>query len=286
MHIPHSTPRLVAQPGNTSPEKMAIEICGDPEYILLCINTKNSTALAHIETSLLSSDQYLFRQIFDEYQRVRRVNEWRVSSIIPSWVKTSLHWISTRVPSPPSRIGWLLSPLSLRNIWRGLHLHKITSGDFVRFRLIPIREECCPRWFKKRELPPETEVKAGRYRYEPVPMDDVELAEIPLSHLLKPGPHTDRFWITTFPKKLREQLVRRPGADGQRVIGWGIRINEGLNWSYILLLTLILLIVIGLIVIVYAMTTSDGSAAFGLGAFLVAVFTVYSTYQYLAWKEE
>jgi hypothetical protein len=32
-------------------------------------------------------------------------------------------------------------------------------------------------------------------------MEDVEPAEIPLLHLLKPGPHTDRFWITAFPKK-------------------------------------------------------------------------------------
>lgn len=117
-------------------------------------------------------------------------------------------------------------------------------------------------------------------------MDDVELAEIPLSHLLKPGPHADTFWMATFPKKLREPLVRLLGADGQRVIGWGIRINEGLNWTYIMFLVLILIVAIGVMVVVYAVLTSDNSAAFGLGAILVALFTVYITYQYLTWKEE
>jgi hypothetical protein len=152
--------------------------------------------------------------------------------------------------------------------------------------LIPIGETDCPRWFRKGEFPPVAEVRARRYLYEPVPMDDVELVDIPLPHLLKPGPHTDRFWIMTFPKKLREQLARRPGADGQQVIGWGIRINEDLNWGYILLLILTILIVIGFSVVAYAVITSDNSSAFGLGAFLVTLFTVYITYQYFAWKEE
>jgi hypothetical protein len=63
-------------------------------------------------------------------------------------------------------------------------------------------------------------VQAQRYIYEPVGMVDVELANIPLSHLMKAGPHTDKFWITTFPKKLREGLSRPSGDAGQRVLGW------------------------------------------------------------------
>lgn len=116
-------------------------------------------------------------------------------------------------------------------------------------------------------------------------MEDVEFADIPLQHLLKPGPHTDRFWITTFPKKLRDPLVRLPANSGHRVIGWGIRINESLNWVVILLLILIILVAIGVGVILYATITSDKSSAFGLGAFMVALFTVYTTYQYFAWRE-
>lgn len=116
-------------------------------------------------------------------------------------------------------------------------------------------------------------------------MDNVKFANIPLPHLLKSGPHTDKFWITMFPKKIRDQLVRQPGHSGQRVIGWGIRVNESLNWTVLLLLILITLLAINVIVIVYAVITADDSSAFGLGASMAALFTVYITYQYFAWKE-
>jgi hypothetical protein len=117
-------------------------------------------------------------------------------------------------------------------------------------------------------------------------MEDVEFLDIPLSHLLKPGPHLDIFWMMTIPKKLGQPLTRRPGVGGQRVIGWGIRINECLNWVLILCAMLVLLVVIGVSVIAYAAITSDKSSAFGLGAYLVATFTVYISYQYFAWKED
>jgi hypothetical protein len=140
-------------------------------------------------------------------------------------------------------------------------------------------------WFQTKKIPPKVEVDEGRYLYEPVPMDDVELAYIPLKHLLKPGPHSDNFWITRFPKKIRDPLSRLPGSGGTTVIGWGIRVNECLNWAVIFLLIFIILLAVGLSVTVYAVTTSDSSSAFGLGSFLVALFTVYLTYQYFAWKE-
>jgi hypothetical protein len=155
-----------------------------------------------------------------------------------------------------------------------------------QFQMIPIGRESFPGWFQKRQFPPQDQVLAGKYLYEPVPMEDVDFLEIPLSHLLKPGDHLDKFWITTFPKKISEPLVRRCGVDGQRVIGWGIRINEELNWRYVLLLTFGILVVTGISVVSYAVITSDKSSAFGMGAYLVAVFTTYITYQYFAWKDE
>jgi uncharacterized membrane protein len=154
-----------------------------------------------------------------------------------------------------------------------------------QFSLVPIGLKCCPSWFKTREFPPEVEVRTKRYLYEPVPMEDVELFHIPLRHLLKPGPHTDRFWMTMIPKKLRDPLVRVPG-NNQHVIGWGIRMNEKLNWVFILPSILVILLAVSVGVIIYAAATSDNSSAFGLGAFLVAIFTVYLTYQYLAWEDD
>ena len=115
-------------------------------------------------------------------------------------------------------------------------------------------------------------------------MTDVEI-DIPLDHLLRPGSHTDNFWITTFPKKVKDPLIRVAGSKGQ-VVGWGIRVNESLNWLVILPSILFILMFIGASVVVYAVTTSDNSSAFGLGAFLLALFTVYITYQYFAWRDQ
>jgi hypothetical protein len=140
-------------------------------------------------------------------------------------------------------------------------------------------------WFQTKRIPPKAEVDAGRYIYDPVPMDDVELAYIPLKHLLKPGPHTDNFWLTRFPKKVQDPLFRLPGSYGLPVIGWGIRVNESLNWSAVLLSIIIILLMIGLSVIIYALATSDNSSAFGLGALLVGLMAVYLPYQVYAWKE-
>jgi hypothetical protein len=189
--------------------------------------------------------------------------------------------VTERLPRPPlPQIRFHVLAM-LRNAICGAELHKIGSGDFVRvrnhhffiiicsvyparsprvgcvipdfcnqFQLVPIGDKCCPRWFKTREFPPEAEVRERRYLYEPVPMEDVELTDIPLSHLLKPGPHTDKFWITTFPKKLQGTLIRQPGPQGQQVIGWGVRVNEELDFTFVLASMLIMLVVIGVSVVV------------------------------------
>ncbi|KAE8363618.1 hypothetical protein BDV27DRAFT_158635 [Aspergillus caelatus] len=257
----------------------------EAQFLLMCVNTKNSTMLVHIEVGSLTSDQYLFQQMHQEYQRVRKEHEFRIANTLPSWVCNLLRTISIKIPtllSLPQRFNF---PLILSSVLSKLHLHKVSSGDFVRFQLVPIGMETCPRWFKTRTIPPEAEVKAKRYIYKPVPMEDVEFVDIPLQHLLKPGPHTDTFWLNRFPKKIREPLIRLPGDDGQRIIGWGIRINECLNWSMILFSIFLILLAIGVSVVLYATITADNSSAFAFGAFMVAMITVYLTYQYFAWKE-
>ncbi|KAL3474343.1 hypothetical protein BJX99DRAFT_260451 [Aspergillus californicus] len=257
----------------------------DSQYLLLCVNTRKSTVLVHVDLGSVFSDEYLFQQIRQEYQRVREQHEWRIVKAVPSCIRKFFIKVSARLPSFPPLPNFLNYLSVVSHAVRGAHLHKIASGDYVRFQLIPIGMDCCPGWFKTGQFPPIAEVTAKRYMYEPVPMG-VEIADIPLPHLLKPGPHFDNFWLTMFPKKVRDQLVRRPGVDGQRVIGWGVRVNEGPNWVVFLLSILVILLAIGAGVIVYASLTSDNSSAFGLGAFLAAFVTVYLNYQYFAWKED
>ncbi|KGO53939.1 hypothetical protein PEX1_041120 [Penicillium expansum] len=256
----------------------------DSKFLLLCINTKDSTVLSHVEVASLTNDQHLFEQILIEYKKARENSEFRVTSIIPQLLSNFANTISTRIP----RLPYLSKFFSLSVILRHVHqmrLYRIESGDFVQFQLVPIGMRCLPMWFQTKRMPPKVEVEEGRYLYDPVPLDDVEMAYIPLNHLLKPGPHSDNFWITRFPKKIRDPLSRLPGSGGMKVTGWGIHVNECLNWTVVLLSMFITLLIIGLSVTIYALTTSDSSSAFGLGSFLVALFTVYFTYQYFAWKE-
>lgn len=119
-----------------------------------------------------------------------------------------------------------------------------------------------------------------------MPRQDVEFFEIPLPHLLSQGEHLDDFWMTTFPKKLHEPLVRKHGAAGQRVVGWGIDIKEELNWRCILFFISAVLLLTGVGVVIYVVVASDPSSAFGLGAYLVAVITTFIAYQYFAWRDD
>lgn len=134
-------------------------------------------------------------------------------------------------------------------------------------------------------LPPETEVKQLKnYEYNPCPPD----IEDPLLHnqfiheLLKPGPHLDSYWVDTFPKKLKGKLQY---ISGQRPVGWGIIINEGINWLVLLFGVFGILLFSGIGVVLYAICTKDVSSAAAIGAYFVAVTTLAVTLQYYKWQQ-
>jgi len=146
--------------------------------------------------------------------------------------------------------------------------------------------EVCPSYLKPRTLPPEIEVKKLKnYDYSPCPPDVEEpLLQNQFMHeLLRPGPHLDSYWTDSFPKKLKEELNY---ISGQRSIGWGIIINEGINWPVLLSGVLFILILTAIGVLVFSMRTGDVSSAAGLGAYFVAVVTLVVTLYYFKWLEE
>ncbi|KAK1491024.1 hypothetical protein CCUS01_14272 [Colletotrichum cuscutae] len=147
-------------------------------------------------------------------------------------------------------------------------------------------ESTNPQHFKCGEYPPVSEVfEAKSYSYNPVPTD-VAVDSIPLWHLTLPGRrHSDNYWITTFPKKLRSPLHRLPGTR-ERVIGWGIRVNERFNWHLFFSLLLVITVIIWAIVAIYLACKADDSSGFGLGALLAALVAIYMPFQYFAWKEK
>ncbi|KAH8731586.1 hypothetical protein GQ44DRAFT_333772 [Phaeosphaeriaceae sp. PMI808] len=146
--------------------------------------------------------------------------------------------------------------------------------------------EVCPSYLKRHSLPPEIEVKQLKnYDYHPCPPDIEEpLLQNQFMHeLFKPGPHLDGYWTESFPKKLKDQLNY---ISGQRPVGWGIIINEGINWPILWFGVLFTLILTGIVVLACAMRTGDVSSAAGLGAYFVATLTLVVTLQYYKWQEQ
>lgn len=145
--------------------------------------------------------------------------------------------------------------------------------------------EICPSHLQLQELPPEREVKEMKnYEYNPCPPDikNPLLQNQFIHELLKPGPHLDSYWVETFPKKLKGKLEY---MSGQRPVGWGIIIHEGINWFVLLLGLFSILLVSGIGVVIYAARTKDVSSAAGIGAYFVAVITLAVTLQYHKWQQ-
>lgn len=106
----------------------------------------------------------------------------------------------------------------------------------------------------------------------------VDLDSIDLHELLKPGPHLDDFWLNLFPKKLNSQLLYRRGD--QLIVGWGLRINEGWNWTLLFAQFLCLLIGTVVGVLLYGLLLKDVSSAASLGSLFVAIVVSAVTLEY------
>lgn len=105
----------------------------EPQYLLLCVNTRSSTTLLHVEVSDFTNDQYLFQEVQQAYHRARENHEWRASMVVPTWLRKSICWasqiLSKIAPFPDS-----FKLFSVRSSWvfRSMSLHRIGSADFVR----------------------------------------------------------------------------------------------------------------------------------------------------------
>lgn len=128
--IPNYQPSQSSQLGNNQSDSIIFQT-HDPHYLLLCVNTKNSTVVVHIDVSSFSSDQYLFQQIRQEYRRIRDEHEWGISKTIPTCVRNALNRISARLPKLPSLPSSLRFFSMLSHALHRTRIHKVSSGDFV-----------------------------------------------------------------------------------------------------------------------------------------------------------
>ncbi|KAK0371040.1 hypothetical protein CLIM01_11618 [Colletotrichum limetticola] len=255
-----------------------------PQYLLLCVNQKSLPVLDHIDCNYFGNDQYLFQHILERYQIIRAGSTWRIPLLFPPLVCEILEkGVTFLRQNTPSWLNWMFQFFQKLSEASLFVMH---TGDYVQFRLVPMGESTNPQHFKCGEYPPVSEVlEAKSYSYNPVPTD-VAVDSIPLWHLTLPGRrHSDNYWISTFPKKLRGPLHRLPGTR-ERVIGWGIRINERFNWHLFFSLLLVIAVIIWAIVAVYLAYKADDSSGFGLGALLAALIAIYMPFQYFSWKEK
>lgn len=117
-----------AVPGQGSP------LSGEAQYLLLCVNTRNSTVLVHVEVGALTNDEYLFRDIHQAYRTARENHEWRFSMMVPLWTRNLAHQFSKCLPSLPLLPASMNFLPMLSRTFHSAHVHKIASGDFVRVR--------------------------------------------------------------------------------------------------------------------------------------------------------
>jgi hypothetical protein len=254
----------------------------DPRYLLLCVNTRNLTKLLHVDLRHIGNDQVLFDSIRRSYWEARRGNSWHYGLLTPRWLATRMSpawrdWLETlhlQVPQSAELIEVSFSFNIPRNDC-GFVLSKF------QFRLVPFHTNICPDKIRL-GLPPEDQVKVEKnYLYDPCPTD-VEVLSIPkFSHLLKPGIHSYDFWLKTFPKKLRTELAYQPA-----VIGWGLIIHETWDWVILLSNLLVLMILVGIAVVLWALFAHDTASALGFGAYAVAVTALLLTVKYWAWQEQ
>jgi hypothetical protein len=145
--------------------------------------------------------------------------------------------------------------------------------------------DVCPAYLQHPSIPPVEEVlQKKNYHYSPCPMDIEEtlLSNQFIHELLTAGPHLDRYWIDSIPKKLNDKLLYNSGC---RPFGWGVHIVEGPNWLALYLFALGFVTLSGILAVVYSALTKDVSSGFAVGAYVVTVLTLAATLQYLKFEQ-
>ena len=133
-------------------------------------------------------------------------------------------------------------------------------------------------------IPPADEVKAGRYLYSPVPMDEPPMPTNVFMHYFyssTPEKHWDNLWGERFPQKLKTSILF---SNDPLVVGWGIQITDGPNWFLLCLLMLLCLLISGIVAGVYAHFAKDNQTGVAIGSWLTAVQALGVALLFLRWQ--
>jgi hypothetical protein len=122
--------------------------------------------------------------------------------------------------------------------------------------------------------PPEDEVKAQRWDYQPCPkrFTNLHMSKAFVTTILEPGhAHHNDAWLHLFPKKLGSSLRYERGGTN---LGWGIHIIEGLEYRKVAWVALLLVALSGILGILYSSISGDTGSAFTVAAWVVGAATL------------
>ncbi|KAL2275892.1 hypothetical protein FJTKL_01448 [Diaporthe vaccinii] len=262
----NSTPGASGGGGSQSGSISTVDTGPGPQitdrFVLLCVNGPRFPQLrAYIE--------------------VRRSYQPSFHPETPTVVKISVGWMYRVWKSSQKLTTEVFKMLRLRWLvwWIGGDVFFVPkSADFVKFEVIPIKENHIPEILESTCLPPEEEVLNKKtYHYAPCPQQvQNPLLQIPWLHILfEPGMHTSDFWTKRTPKKLVQMLSY---SSPEPVIGWGVHIVEGPSWHALAVLIIIFGVLSLAISLLYSAVTSDVSSGFALGACFIAAETMMVTW--------
>lgn len=160
------------------------------------------------------------------------------------------------------------------------HLTKKILTMVRQFRLesqpyaIVVKRDC---------IPPAKAVHTGEYEYVPVPMDEPPMpSNVFMHYFITPAKaHSQAIWSPRFPHKLERpvRLSNQPLAEG-----WGIEIEEGLNWVVVDSLMLVALFISAIVAGFYGHFMNDVATGVAIGAWLTAVQTLSAAIVFFKWK--
>ena len=167
------------------------------------------------------------------------------------------------------------------------------DGDFVRF--------CVRRaglqtgiYEKPLAVPPETDVKEGRYHYHECPLDLLPPIDPRTffhyfwehqSHPASRGSHAfDTLFYNRMPKNLGSSILQQ-GNLGKLNLGWGVHIIEGRNKPLLAWLATAILVFSFAISLTYDLVLKNKESGFAIGQWMVAVLTATLTAVYFHFED-
>ena len=231
----------------------------NPSYLELCVNTgAHLKTLGEIDLSGVSTDGALFQAVKKKYLQLRGFR---------------------------SRF-WLLTPASVSfvRVSYSVSYPQGDGADNIKFSLESRHRVGILQ--KPLALPPKSEVDAKKWVYEPCPLEgDPPIPEDLFLHYLSCSePSSSLFWMLRFPRKLETSLLTAAGAS--TAFGWGVHIDEGLDYGAVFKANFLVLLVSGAAAWLWDYMRDDFQGAFGFACWIIAVLNSLLMAYMFKWRQE